>query len=389
MKKIIILSHLYPEKICEINPNISLREMHQKNNANFEWKLIDALSVHKDVKITLVNQIILEPKKLKIDCFTFKTNNPKIDAINIAQNFKKRIIRRNYDLLSFYKKNKSMFYDCDAIIFSTYNDALSFKKILPKCKKKAVILPDLPDFCVGKTSFLNRMYRKYLTYQFYKNIKHINYVLPITASMMEKLPNKNFEVVDGVYEYGFEDVNQIEKEPTFLYAGALNEKYGVVDLINAFKICKCKDKFKLNIAGSGSLLTKIKTIKEVNYIGILKKEDCLKEEMKASLLIVPENGKNKYAKYSFHSKILEYLCSGTPVLLFYYDGITNDLLPYLNFIEVDSRDNYETSIAKGIERAVNSLDELEEKSKSAKKYLKATRSKEAISRKIYNLLFNK
>ena len=233
------------------------------------------------------------------------------------------------------------------------------------------------------------MYRKYLTYQFYKNIKHINYVLPITASMMEKLPNKNFEVVDGVYEYGFEDVNQIEKEPTFLYAGALNEKYGVVDLINAFKICKCKDKFKLNIAGSGSLLTKIKTIKEVNYIGILKKEDCLKEEMKASLLIVPENGKNKYAKYSFHSKILEYLCSGTPVLLFYYDGITNDLLPYLNFIEVDSRDNYETSIAKGIERAVNSLDELEEKSKSAKKYLKATRSKEAISRKIYNLLFNK
>lgn len=362
--------------------------MFQKTNANFELNFIRALAKHNDIEITLVNQILLKPSRMCVDEFNFEIENAKIKGINIKQDFSKKTLNRANDLFNFYKRNKKLFCSVDAIIFSTYLDAKMFKKILPGFKKKCLLLPDLPNFIVAKTSFKNSVFRKLLSFTFYKNVKHINYFFPITKNMKDKIPNaknKKFYFYDGVYEEAFDQMPILKRENYIFYGGSLNIKYGILDLINGYLNSQAKNKYELKVAGGGNELNSLKSNYNDIFLGPVKKEDCLKLESQASLLIVPECGKEKYAKYSFHSKILEYLCSGTPTLLFYYEGIPEDLLPFCNLIDKKEDDNAK-SISLALDKYLK-LNTLKEKADLGKAYIKKTRAKETIGYNVYNFLF--
>lgn len=389
MKKILFLSHIYPPNLKEYLPNIKGGDMFQKTNANFELNFISALAKHNDIEITLVNQILLKPLRMCVDEFNFEIENAKIKGINIKQDFSKKTLNRTNDLFNFYKRNKKLFCSVDAIIFSTYLDAKMFKKILPGFKKKCLLLPDLPNFNVAKTSFKNSVFRKLLSFTFYKNIKHINYFFPITKTMKDKIPNaknKKFYFYDGIYEEAFDQMPILKRENYIFYGGSLNIKYGILDLLNGYLNSQTKNKYELKVAGGGNELNNLTSNYNDIFLGLVKKEDCLKLEAQASLLIVPECGKEKYAKYSFHSKILEYLCSGTPTLLFYYEGIPKDLLPFCNLIDKKEDDNAK-SISLALDKYLKFLDTLKEKAELGKAYIKKTRSKETIGYNVYNFLF--
>lgn len=389
MKKILFLSHIYPPNIKEHLPNLKEGDMFQKTNANFELNFISALIKHNDIEITLVNQMFLKPTNLCVNEFNFEIENEKIKGINIKQNFSKKTLNRTKDLYTFYKNNDNIFCSVDAIIFSTYHDAKMFKKILPGFNKKCLLLPDLPNFNVAKTSFKNSVFRKLLSFTFYKNLKHINYFFPITKTMKDKIPNaknKKFYFYDGVYEEAFDQMSILKRGNFIFYGGSLNIKYGILDLLNGYLNSQAKSKYELRVAGGGNELNNLKSNYNDIFLGLVKKEDCLKLEAQASLLVVPENGDEKYAKYSFHSKILEYLCSGTPTLLFYYDGIPEDLLPFCNLIDKKGIDNAK-SISLALDKNLNSLSKLKEKAKLGKTYIKETRSKEVIGNNVYNFLF--
>lgn len=107
-----------------------------------------------------------------------------------------------------------------------------------------------------------------------------------------------------------------EQKPYFFCCGALYERYGILNMIEAFK--KLKTDYELLIAGHGPLISAIKAIEQqdqqIHYLGLLSKEQISDYEQNAALNINPRLFDAELDKYSVPSKVLEYLASGTPLL---------------------------------------------------------------------------
>ena len=58
--------------------------------------------------------------------------------------------------------------------------------------------------------------------------------------------------------------------------------------------------------------------------------------MAATLLVNPRPTNEEYVKYSFPSKTMEYMASGTPVLTTVLPGMPKEYYPYVNFIREES-----------------------------------------------------
>ena len=248
--------------------------------------------------------------------------------------------------LKFIKKSKvanEEIQNADIVVFSTYHDWRLFKyvKKIKKTIKSILLLPDLPDFIINKSSLKHRITKKMTARCFYKNIKYINCVISITNQMathMNRYVSKTM-VIEGVAKE--EDVSKDNRqnfENTVLYAGGLAKKYGVLELIDAFDEIGDK-KYTLVICGKGEceseITEKARKSSSIVFRGFLPREEVLNLLSKSAFLIVPECPKNDYSKYSFHSKIIEYLGSGTPVIAYMYDGIPKAYNDYILKVDGD------------------------------------------------------
>lgn len=251
------------------------------------------------------------------------------------------LVKNDKDIVGKIKTAKYVF-------FSTYHDYRLFKfvkKINPSIVS-LLILPDLPDFIINKSSILHTLNRKYHSSKFYKNLKFIDGLLPITEHMGIRLSKyvKNFTVVESVSKE--EDI-QAKRRDTYkkqiIYCGSLAKKYGVVDLINAFKKSKAVALgYKLVFCGKGECEEFIKQEASNNsniiFEGFLPREKILDYLHESAFIVVPENPLNEYSKYSFHSKLIESLGSGTPVIAYYYLGMPSSYKDYILEISSDNLD---------------------------------------------------
>lgn len=117
-----------------------------------------------------------------------------------------------------------------------------------------------------------------------------------------------------------------------LYAGSLHRRYGIADLVDAFRACH-KQGEVLHIYGTGDYAEKIKEIARedpcIRYFGVKPNGFIVQAERKADLLVNPRTGEGEYTKFSFPSKVLEYMVSGTPVLMARLPGIPDEYYDYV------------------------------------------------------------
>lgn len=132
----------------------------------------------------------------------------------------------------------------------------------------------------------------------------------------------------------FEHEFSIEKDlpATVLYAGGVEQQYGLKTLVEAFQSIK-RDDVRLIIYGHGSYVEDIKRVsnedKRIEYRGIVPNEVIIDAERKATLLVNPRFTNEVYTKYSFPSKNMEYMVSGTPVLTTILPGMPQEYYPYV------------------------------------------------------------
>lgn len=141
-------------------------------------------------------------------------------------------------------------------------------------------------------------------------------------------------VVEGMIEEDvFSDVPDARREKAVMYAGGLNVKYGIDKLVRAFQMADTKD-YELWIFGSGDYEQELKAIeardKRIRFFGTVSHKQVLEYERKAALLVNPRPSDEEFTKYSFPSKIIEYMASGTPVLVTPLPCIPEDYIPYLH-----------------------------------------------------------
>jgi len=215
-------------------------------------------------------------------------------------------------------------------------------------------LPEYMSFGRNRTKF----------YQLLKKIdksiidrcfQSVDYFILLTAKMKEKLEIKegNFFVFNGLLSQKQIDSVKTIKSDSYdkkqlktyriVYTGAISEVYGVPDLVKAFLLANIPDS-ELIICGTGDAVGLVQDYSRsdirVKYLGALSPDDAVKVQVSADLLVNPRQNKGEYTKYSFPSKIFEYLLIGVPILCYKLDGIPDEFDSILTYIEGDSIESF-------------------------------------------------
>ena len=225
--------------------------------------------------------------------------------------------------------------------------------------------------------------------QFMQN-KFDGYIF-LTKQMNDIINSKNkpYIVIEGISEATSDKKNikkQTNAKKICMYAGGLYEKYGVKDLIDAFVELDVEN-IELHLYGSGDLEEYIKEInnKKIKYFGIVNNEEIVKKEKEVTILINPRYSNEEYTKYSFPSKNMEYMSSGTPVLTTKLKGIPDEYFNYCYVIEKENK--------KGIKKALLNIlnktsEELNEVGSRAKDFVLNKKNKKIQGKKIADFINN-
>lgn len=202
-------------------------------------------------------------------------------------------------------------------------------------------------------------------------------------SNLKAFKNKPFTVIEGLVDGKI--IPKTEINNYIMYAGALRSEYGVKRLIDGFQKIKNKET-ELLLFGNGSYVDEIKKIakedKKIKYKGKKNLEEIYEFERNAKLLINPRFANTEFTKYSFPSKNLEYMLSGTPLLTSKLPGMPKEYYDYVYLIEDDSTEALSNSIDTILKK---SNEELKSFGKKAQEFIANFKNKKVQTKKIIEL----
>lgn len=218
--------------------------------------------------------------------------------------------------------------------------------------------------------------------------KYDGYIL-ITEEMNKIVnpKNKPHIVIEGLVNIRESaENNEVQKSSprVIMYAGGLYERYGVKTLIEAF--CNIQNNnVKLDLYGDGDLVPYIQSIenKKIDFHGVVTNDKIVEAEKKATLLVNPRFTSEEYTKYSFPSKNMEYMVSGTPVLTTKLPGMPEEYYNYVYLIEDETQ--------RGMQKCLETLlglneDELDKKGKKAREFVLSQKNNVNQTNKIISFL---
>ena len=245
---------------------------------------------------------------------------------------------------------KESFVICDGLSYLASKAAVIACKL--KRLKSVVIITDLPEFLVGRDNPAVQRYRK-LFDQF------SGYVL-LTEEMAVKLGYKDRPYiviegqVDSLENREVLEAKQYDKK-IVMYAGIVRKLYGLKILVEGF-IKADLPNYELHIYGNGDYADEIDEISKhnnnVKHFPSQPNTTIVEKEKRAFLLVNPRSTNEEYTKYSFPSKNMEYMVSGTAVLTTNLPGMPSEYKQYVYLIEDETED--------GVCKAFKKLSELSE-----------------------------
>ena len=178
-----------------------------------------------------------------------------------------------------------------------------------------LIVPDLPAYVgLHTSSFMHNLYKKYHIKTIDNNLRYIDEFVFLTKQMNTYFGmNKPFVVVEGMSSIidskyaSYENESNINfpDRKIILYSGSLVKKYGVIDLVEAFRRIK-RDDIVLVLCGEGDakeeILKHSMEDERIIYKGLLAHSEVLELQKEAFALVNPRKNNEEYTKYSFPSK---------------------------------------------------------------------------------------
>lgn len=308
-----------------------------------------------------------------------------------------------YKMLDRYLKAKSAIIDWCNInqeeekVIIVYAMHLPFLKACVNVKKNIkgslkiiLIVPDLPQYMGGSNSFpysyLNKLNRQKL----YKACEEVDGFVLLSKYMAETLPvgKKPWTLVEGIFNNVADDVKEenISSARQVFYAGTLAKRYGVMNLVKAFHKIQ-NDFIELVICGAGDAELEIEQMalndNRIKFKGQLPREEVLKLQQKATLLVNPRTPEGEFTKYSFPSKTMEYFASGKPTLLYRLPGIPDEYFEHCYTVDVLGID----ALSESLSCVLNlSNEKLEQKGRSARNFVLSQKNPIVQCSKIVQLI---
>lgn len=268
-----------------------------------------------------------------------------IQGIKMAtqQIFSKKLIRR------WFEENADTEEKC-VLLYSLYKPVL--KNVLDFCKKYNCkcfsFVPDLPKHMYLnkkgiKAWFANRYVSKAVELQ-----GNLDGYVYLTEAMRDEIePSKPYIVIEGVANEADSVVSENKKRNNvIMYAGAISARYGFQNLIEAFSMLS--GDYELHIYGYGDYVSALEKCAEndsrIKYFGRRPRTEILEKEKEAALLVNVRNPDDEFTKYSFPSKTMEYMLSGTPLLTSRLPGIPKEYFAYCLSIENNNPDSIKIAL---------------------------------------------
>lgn len=230
----------------------------------------------------------------------------------------------------------------------------------------AVIVTDLPSFFKIRSIFDVKIVAwralSWLVLKGYK--KHIF----LTKQMNDVVHSKSWIVMEGVVPFGGDKQvsDNHTKKKVILYAGGIEKEYGVGLLVKSF-IKAIHGDYELHVYGDGSYLGDCKSMaldnKEVKFFGVVPNSTVVKAEQSAMILVNPRCGSLDFTKYSFPSKNLEYMCSGTATLCYLLPGMPEEYRDYIIELKSEDEAGMISEITKALLMSPEKLTEIGHKAK--------------------------
>lgn len=348
--KTYFISSLFPNELKEELLNKSVGATANANNA-FQWALFNGLRVYYPNLFLLnfpnVGAYPVRFKKFKVNGSLIKYNEiivgESFSFINLIQlkHYFKYILLCNV-LKSILEQDEEDFLFFVYDLYPPFLNAINkFKKRYPnKSIKICLIVPDLHGLTGEKSGFISNIFLKFNDYLLDKSYDAVDYFVFLTKFMAERMPvkDRSWVCVEGIFDSNLVfDSTCIDSKKRIFYSGAIDERNGVINLLKAFEKIKF-DNYELLICGEGVLSGLVsecsKKDPRIIYLGQIPREKVLRLQSNCTLLINPRVPGQDFTKYSFPSKTMEYLASGTPTLMYNLEGLPKEYHNYC-FIQRD------------------------------------------------------
>lgn len=287
-----------------------------------------------------------------------------------------------YNVLLF--KRKDTFIICDCLSnANVYGMALA-----AKIKKIPIItiVTDLPNMQYNNNRFIQN-----LGNQFFKFVDGFVLLTEEMNNIINK-KNKPYIVLEGHVDINSKDISidkNLEERTgirNIIYAGSLKKIYGIEMLVKGFLEANIPNSI-LTIYGNGDyekeLIEITKNYENVIYKGNIINSELIKIEQQAALLVNPRPTTQEFVKYSFPSKNMEYMVSGTPVLTTNLPGMPFEYHKYVYLLENETVNGIKQKLLDIFSR---SLEERKRKGNNAKEWILKNKNNVQQAKKIINLI---
>lgn len=365
----LFLGFAIPDK--EMQSIFSLDDFPQIQTHKFNWNLIKGLECFEQFNFTYISsrpvtdfpgfsKKIIKKKKWIVD---IDNKSIEIQEIPFFNRGVFKLVTRffsslYYSLKCFHnKKNKK-----GVIVYSVHVPYMAVGFIIAKIYKLDMIAiwTDPPSVRTSKDSFLKSKLRN-IELQISKYLmRKVTKIISLTKYLAEDFaPGKPYLVMEGIV-----DLSEINSSPKkeeqmrstkplkIVYTGSLEKRYGIKNIVQGFLSLKHQNAV-LEIYGRGEfedeLLSIVSSHQNIIYKGFVSNKEIIQIQREADFLINARSSEDDFVKYSFPSKTLEYMLSGTPIITTMLPGIPEEYKNYMIIL----KDNSKESISRTLEEVLN------------------------------------
>jgi len=288
----------------------------------------------------------------------------------------------------FNKQEKAII--CDVLNISSCIGAVTAAKLIGL--RSVGVMTDMPGIGVSTTTSAKEQDKISFSAKINKSyLGDFSHYVFLTEQMNEavNVNRRPYIVMEGLVDADLKCIPLFQKydQRVIIYAGGLHERYGLKLLVEAF-IKANVDNTELWIYGKGpfaELLEDYQRLdKRIVYKGVVPNFEVVESEIKATILVNPRPTGELFTKYSFPSKNMEYMVSGTPVLTTKLPGMP---LEYCSHVYLFDKGETVEGYADVIKKVLSlPLDELKAKGEEARKWVLANKNNVVQAEKILSLL---
>lgn len=395
--RIAFLAGMFPRKQHAFIVENSIGVIQNAADA-FQKNVIEGLATHADVDAVVVNIPFVSawPASFRKSWFPSVQDSESgvpIEGRSFANAFLVRYPARMLAAIAGLRAKRAR--SADTIL--VYSAHVPFMIAAIMCgrlllrRQLAIIVLDLPEY-MGATGLAQKLLGGINRALFYRLVSYFDKVVVLTEAMIPRIgvPPEKAAVVEGIATLGEDGTTAATREGrgnTFLYTGTLARRYGIEALVDGFRQVE-DPSAALWICGAGEGADYVAEAAQADprilFFGQVDRSRARELQREADFLINPRSGDDDFVRYSFPSKIMEYLASGRPVIMYNLPGIPGDYDPHYLHIEASGAAGICAAINSAIDMPVDSRNAM---GAAARDYVGAHKGPREQTRRILDLLY--